>query len=139
MIDAQVPYARAALDNYVGFEAEQHVSRDEALIMANRAWKRAAALSEMSDFDVPLVGLSCTAAIATDRLRRGENRAHIAWDDGTRVIAYSIVLKKGCRERAGEEKLCSAIILNALAEACSVNDRLDLDLLEGEIVERFSD
>ncbi len=140
VIDAQVPYSRAALDKYVGVyvgvEAEQHVSREEAEIMAAKAQARAVMLSETMGDSVRLVGLSCTAAIATDRVRRGENRAHIGWHDGTSGVTRSIVFSKGARSRSGEETLCAAIMLNALAEACGVDDELELDLLEGEFVER---
>ncbi len=138
VIDVQVPYSRAALDMYVGSKADQHVSCEEAEIMAERAYERATLLNETSGENVRLVGLSCTAAIATDRIRRGENRAHIGWHDGTGGVTRSIVFIKGARSRAGEEALCAAIVLNALAEACGIDDEVDLDLLEGEIVESFA-
>lgn len=140
MIDAQIPYARAALDSYVGVEAEQHVSRQEAEIMAKRAYERAGKLSETTGTGEVgrLVGISCTAAIATDRARRGENRAHVAWHDGTNGATYSMLMNKGARSRAKEEALCAAIILNALAESCGIDERLELDLLEGEVVENVA-
>ncbi len=136
VIDAQVPYSRSALDDYVGAAAEQHVSKIEAALMATRAYQRAV---ELSDSDGPLnhlVGLSCTAAIATDRVRRGENRAHIAWHDGERTSTISIALNKGARDRDGEESVCKALVLNALAEACGVKATITPKLLEGEHVER---
>lgn len=138
IIDAQIPYSRSALDRYVGAKAEQHVSKDEATLMAIKAFQRAVHLTEADDRPERLIGLSCTAAIATDRLRRGENRAHVAWHDGERGATYSLVMKKGARDRAGEEAVCSAIILNALAEACGIEDRLGLELLESENVERVA-
>ena len=106
--------------------------------MAERAYEKAALLNKTSGENVRLVGLSCTAAIATDRIRRGENRAHIGWHDGTGGVTRSIVFKKGARSRTGEEALCAAIVLNVLAEACGIDDEVDLDLLEGEIVEAFA-
>ncbi len=139
IIDVQVPYASAALDAYVGSSAEQHVSKHEAVIMAVKAYKRAIALSETADEVEQMIGLSCTAAIATDRLRRGENRAHITWHNGIKSVTYSIVMHKGMRDRAGEEALCKTIILNALAEACGLQAQLDIQLAEDEIVERVVD
>ena len=138
VIDAQIPYSRSALDAYVGVAAEQHVSRIEAATMAARAYERAVALSD-SDSAGPLIGLSCTAAIATDRARRGENRAHIAWHDGKRTATFSIVMQKGERDRNGEEAVCKDVILSALAEACGIEARTSPKLLEGENVERFDD
>ena len=137
VIDAQVPYSRTALDAYVGTQAEQHVSKDEARTMAIKAYQLAVRLSDPQPHPHPLIGLSCTAAIATDRHRRGENRVHIAWHDGRRGTAYSLVMNKGERDRTGEEAVCSAIVLNALAEAFGIEDRLELQLLPGENVERF--
>ena len=136
VLDAQIPYSRAALARYVGKEAEQHVSRNEANVMAETAYGRAVQLSGSKGAENRVIGLSCTAAIVTDRLRRGENRAHIGWHDGKRGATYSIVMNKGERERAEEEKLCGVIVLNALADACGITERLELDLLDGEIVER---
>ena len=138
IIDAQVPYSRAALDMYVGMQAEQHVSKNEARMMAIKAYERAVELSDAEVRTNRLIGLSCTAAIVTDRHRRGENRAHVAWHDENRGATYSLFMEKGARDRAGEEAVCSAIVLNALAEACGLEDRVDLRLLPGENVERVA-
>ena len=136
VIDAQVPYSRAALNAYVGAKAEQHVSQDEAKIMAIKAYERSVRFSDPELQPNRLIGLSCTAAIATDRHRRGENRVHVAWYDGNEGATYSLAMNKGERDRAGEESVCSAIVLNALAEAFGIEDRLELQLLPGENVER---
>ena len=136
VIDAQVPYSRIALDTYVGTQAEQHVSQDEAKIMAIRAYERSLRLSDPGARADRLIGLSCTAAIATDRHRRGENRVHVAWHDGRRGTTYSLFMNKGERGRAEEEAVCSVIVLNALAEAFEIEDRLDIQLLPGENVQR---
>ncbi len=137
VIDAQVPYSRAALDAYVGTQAEQHVSQDEAKAMAVKAHERSVLLSDVEPLPNRLIGISCTAAIATDRHRRGENRVHVAWHNGNEGTTYSLVMNKGERNRAEEEAVCSAIVLNALAEASGVEDRLKIKLLPGENVERF--
>ena len=103
VIDAQVPYSRTALDEYVGTQAQQHVSPDEAKTMAIKAFKRSEQLSDLGSRPNRLIGLSCTAAIVTDRNRRGENRVHVAWHDGNGGATYSLVMNKGERDRAGEE------------------------------------
>ena len=136
VLDAQVPYVEVALHEYVGAKAEQHVSAEEAGRMAAAAFERARSLAERSGLDAstPLFGVACTGAIATDRVRRGENRLHVAWTDGERSRTYSLVLNKGARDRAGEEAVGSALIVNAVAEAKNVKDRLQPPLLEGETV-----
>ena len=136
VIDAQVPYSRSALEDYVGAAAEQHVSKLEAALMAKRAFRRAVELSDSRENQNHVIGLSCTAAIATDRVRRGENRAHIAWHDGERTSTISIVMKKGARDRDGEEAVCKSLVLSALAAACGIEATIAPKLLKGENVER---
>ena len=139
VIEAQVPYSSAAVDSYLGSPSKQYVSREQALSLAEVAYQRASSLSVSDDENGRLVGLSCTAAIATDRARRGENRIHVAWFDGSKKATFSLVLKKGAREREAEEAVCSAIILNALADACEIDEQIPMRLVESEIVERRVD
>ena len=138
MLDAQVPYSVAALDDYAGGAAEQHVSADEAALMASAALTRATALAERSGLPpgTLLAGVACTATIATDRLKRGDHRCHVAWRGADGGRGYSLVLTKGGRSRDTEEDVVSRLILNAVAEACGVDRRLDLPLMSGETVAR---
>lgn len=141
VIDVQIPYAMSALHEYVGQQkADQHVSVAEAKLMADKAYQRAYSLAaydaDKQDANTRLVGLSCTAAIATDRKRRGENRCHIAWYDGQNGATYSLVMQKDARDRKLEEAICRNLILNALAESFQLNMRLDIELMDGEFIER---
>lgn len=141
VIDAQIPYAISALHEYVNQQkADQHVSIAEAKLMAAEAYQRACRLAS-TDTDkhataIRLIGLSCTAAIATDRKRRGENRCHIAWHDGQNGVAYSLVMQKNARDRKHEEAICKNLILNALAESFQINMQLHIELMDGEFIER---
>ena len=142
ILEAQVPYARKALDEFVGVRAEQHVSAEEALLIAESALKRARHLSndaEPGEANVRqlLFGIGCTAAIATDRVRRGEDRAHVAWVAGkspgaTRSGGTSIWFDKNARSRADEDAVVSAVVLNSIARAIGVEERLAIGLLETE-------
>ncbi|MBM3956644.1 MAG: hypothetical protein FJ313_01155 [Gemmatimonadetes bacterium] len=133
VLDAQVPYSTAALDRYVGARAKQHVSAVEALAMADAAFRRARELAGQGG--TPVAGVSCTAAVATDRRKRGDHRAHVAWRSDERARCLSVVLTKGARDRDGEEEVVSRLVLRALAEACGIDADLDLPLLPGECVE----
>ncbi len=137
VLDARVPYSQAALDEFTGRKADQHVSAAEASFMAERALEEA---RRLSDEDVLLAGVACTAAIATDRVRRGENRCHVALaaNDGRRTT-LSLVMNKGERDRAGEEDVTSRIVLNAIAEAKLVPGRVEVPLLDGEVIVRSDD
>ena len=136
ILEAQVPYARKALDDFVGFQADQHVSREEAMLIAEAALKRARHLADDKgagdDPEEQLFGVGCTAAIATDRVRRGEDRAHVAWTDGTRSGGASIWFDKSARTREQEDVIVSAIVLNSIAEVTGVEERLAIDVLDTE-------
>lgn len=134
VLNARIPYSQAALDEFTGTKADQHVSAVEAMLMAERALEEA---KRLSTDDVLLAGVGCTAAIATDRVRRGENRCHVAFaaSDGRRA-SFSLVMNKGARSRAGEEDLTSRIVLNAVAEAKLVDERVAVPLVQGEKLER---
>ncbi len=132
VLDAQIPYVRPALDEYVGARSEQHVSAVEAAAMAEEAFWRGLRLDAESRPDQigarPVVGLACTATIATDRAKRGEHRSHAAVRTATDILTSSIIFEKGARDRDGEEEIASRLIVNLLAEACGVPDRLPVDI-----------
>lgn len=137
ILEAQVPYASRALDEFVGVQAEQHVSAEEALLIANAALARARHLAEDGDPDQLFFGVGCTAAVATDRVRRGEDRAHVAWTNGTRSGGISIWFDKSARTRAGEDAVISAIVMNSIAQAVNIEERLEVDVLETERFDEF--
>ncbi len=132
LLEVVVPYGRESMLDFLGFEPAQFVSEDTARSMAGAAFRRAKRLKEK---DVPLLGLACTATIATDRLKRGEHRCYVAtWDD-FQWTAYNLRLDKGLRDRAGEEEVVSKLVLLALARACGVKEDLELGLTPGDIME----
>ena len=142
VLDAQIPYARPALDEYVGARAEQHVSAVEAAEMAEEAFWRGLRLdAESRPGEIgtrPVIGVACTATIATDRVKRGEHRSHAAVRTATDLLTASIVFDKGARDRDGEEEIASRLIVNLLAEACGVPDRLHVDIGEADALAQGS-
>src|ERR1700741_1394342 len=75
LIEAQVPYDALALAAYLGFAPARAGRAETAIAMAGSARARAAKLVPA---DTDLVGLGATAALVSDRPRRGEHRFHIA-------------------------------------------------------------
>lgn len=139
ILEVLVPYSRLSMTSLLGSEPRQFVSRETALNMARAAFKRALLLREEGG---PAFGLACTAAIASDRPKRGEHRAHVAiWDDDG-WSWYTLQLTKGLRDRAGEEETVSALVVEALARVCGVGGASDLNsllgLTSGETVESDS-
>jgi cytidylyltransferase-like protein len=117
LIEAQVPYDEQALAAFLGFAPAQACCVDTAIAMAQTARARAAALA-VSGSD--LVGLGATAALVSDRPRRGEHRFHIAFANASGIAHCTCVLAKGRRDRAAEEGLVARSIVLWLARACGV-------------------
>ena len=117
LIDAQVPYDELALAAFLGFAPAQACSADTAVAMAQAARARAARLMPAG---TDLVGLGATAALVSDRPRRGEHRFHIAFANAAGIAHCTAVLAKGRRDRAAEEDLVSRAIVLWLARACGV-------------------
>ncbi|MCE2463541.1 MAG: CinA family protein [Dehalococcoidia bacterium] len=133
VLEAVVPYSQRSMAEFLGHEpAGQYVSPDTAREMAESAYRKALRLRERGDAPGRVVGLSCTATIATDRPKRGEHRCCIATCDDGGVTTYSLKLAKGSRDRAGEEDVVSRIVLRALAEAFNIETTLPLGLLDTE-------
>ncbi|MGH2537537.1 MAG: hypothetical protein ACRDHL_09105 [Candidatus Promineifilaceae bacterium] len=125
LLEALVPYAEASFNDFLGQRPAQYVAPLTAGLLAGRAVTRALQLGEAAE---PLIGLACTATIVTDRPKRGQHRAHVATWCAGRVSRYDLVLDKGARDRAGEEGVVSRLMLNALAEAFGLPERLELNL-----------
>jgi hypothetical protein len=129
LIEAQVPYDAQALTAYLGFAPEQASSADTAIAMARSARARAARLVP-ADSDV--VGLGATAALVSDRPRKGEHRFHIAFANSAGTERCTGVLAKGRRDRAGEEDLVSRAIVLWLAHACGIAAPSPRSLLDAD-------
>jgi hypothetical protein len=129
LLEVVVPYGRNSMIEFLGYEPDQFVSAGTARELARAAYHRARQLRED---DSPVLGLACTATIATDRPKRGDHRCFIAiWDD-SRVAQVDLVLEKGHRDRAGEEEVVSRLVVEALANACGVAVSLDTGLTDNE-------
>jgi Cytidylyltransferase-like len=129
LIEAQVPYDALALANFLGFAPAQASSADTAIAMARSARARA---SRMVPADTDLVGLGATAALVSDRPRKGEHRFHIASANSAGITHCTGVLAKGRRDRAAEEDLVSRAIVLWLARACGMAAPSPRSLLDAD-------
>ena len=129
VLEAIVPYGRRSIAEFLGYRPRVYVSPQMANGMAEAAYIRAIHLRESKS---PVVGLACTATIATDRPKRGEHRCCVAAWDEAGVTTYDLKLAKGERDRPGEEDVVSRLVLGALAEACGVKQELSFGLLDAE-------
>ncbi len=129
LIEAQVPYDALALATFLGFAPAQACSSDTAIAMAGTVRARAARLVPAG---TDLVGLGATAALVSDRPRKGEHRFHIAFANSAGIVHCTCVMAKGRRDRAAEEDLVSRAIVLWLARACGIAAASPRSLLDAD-------
>lgn len=132
VLEAVDRYAAASLAAAIGELPDQVVTPEVAAGLARHARERARALAPPG---VAVIGVGCTATIATDRVKRGEHRACIAVEGTLGRHALRLALRKGQRERDEEERLVSTLVLHATATGCGVLHRRALTLGDGETLQ----
>jgi hypothetical protein len=132
VLEALVPYSRAAMTALLGEEPAHATDPEAAEAMAGRAYERARRWAE--DAERPVLGVACTAALSTNYAKRGEHRAVVALRDAESVTLHAVTLVKGARDRQGEEQTVSRLLLRALAEACGVAAAFETELSPAEPV-----
>jgi nicotinamide mononucleotide (NMN) deamidase PncC len=131
LLEALVPYEERALAEYLGHVPERACSPEVSRAMAARAYDRARWFAPGAS----VVGLGSTASLATDRPKRGEHRFFVTTQGDEPITTHAVVFRKGLRDRAAEEAIAAAILLNALAEAVGVAERALVDLQPDEPVQ----
>ncbi len=134
ILESKVPYSKMALAEFLGYEPTEAASADVAADMARIAFERARHLAPAGD---PVVGVGCTAALATDRVKKGEHRCFVARRSKAASAAYEITFRKGLRDRASEDDIASRLVLRALADAGGLDFDLPLGLVEDEHLDVF--
>ena len=108
VVEAHVPYSSEALERFLGEKPEHSVSPATASKLAEVASR-----SQVSDFR--FLSVSCTAALQTDRERRGEDRAFICIKTAEAEKRYALYFSK--TSRAEQEALLSDWLLVLIAQA----------------------
>jgi nicotinamide mononucleotide (NMN) deamidase PncC len=129
VLEIRVPYAPGALADLVGVEvvrAAGAVSEEMAAAMASACLQRATDLAPSDQ--VPVAGVAITAALASDRAKRGDHRAHIAIatreaageaaGEEVRLHHRFVALTKGELDRQGEDRLVADAALDAIGSTC---------------------
>lgn len=125
VLDAAVPYARAAVDELLGGPQESYSSQRTARRLAMAAWQWARRLDEAAGSE-PLtaatraVGVAITAGLATTRPKQGDHRAIVAVQTLGATRVTELTLAKGQRSRAEEEAVAAGLVLAELANAFGI-------------------
>ena len=115
LVEAIVPYDTNSLHHYLGGTVDQACSAQTAQAMAMASFIRCQKLLPEAPVD-SLFGLGCSAAIATDRTRRGTNRCHVSVQSYNSTTSVSLEFQED-RSRQEEEQLCRDLILMLMSEA----------------------
>jgi nicotinamide mononucleotide (NMN) deamidase PncC len=130
VLEAVVPYSSTALQQWLGGPVDHYCSERTARAMAMAAFERARRLSAADPHS--LLGIGATASLVSNPPKRGPHRIHVAWQSAETTSVVSCELPKGARTRAEEEQIATELILNVVAEACDIPQRLpceDADLV----------
>ena len=123
VVEVQVPYHGGALQDFLGISRSLPVNEETARLMAHRAYRRTVELVGGSQADGPVsdcIGAGCTAALATTRRRRGEDRAWIAVRSRDAYETLAIEFEKGKADRLDQEEVLSRELVFSIARACEV-------------------
>lgn len=109
-----VPYAREAVDHFLGGPQETYCSSRTARRLAVMAWQRASAYGATAE---AAIGAAVTASLKTTRPKRGEHRVIVAVQTLGQTSVAEVVLEKEARSRAEEERLAAGLLLARLVAA----------------------
>ncbi len=126
VLEAVVPYARAAIDRLLGGPQDTYCSTLTARRLAAAAWQRAclleqsAAAADRAAVAARAVGVAVTASLRTSRSKRGDHRVCVAVQTQSSTHTAELVLEKDVRTRAEEELLAAAMLFDVLVDACGL-------------------
>jgi phosphopantetheine adenylyltransferase len=115
VVEAHIPYHEKALAEYLGFPGPHRAEESTAREMAGRARARAEKFAKGAP---RIVGVGCTAALATDRVRRGADRAFVALRLEGEYRFLGLRFARGSAGRLEQEEVLSRLVLEAIAGAC---------------------
>lgn len=133
LLEAVIPYSAAAMASFLGTAPDQACSEKTARAMAMASYQRARVLQPDADV-ASLAGISCTAALITDRQRKGLHSIHIGVQTAKSTQSIAVRLDKGLRNRSEEELIACNLVLNAMAEICGSSHQIPVDLTPEEAV-----
>lgn len=114
VVEGAVPYAREAIDAFLGGRQETYCSSRAARRLAMAAWQRARRVGGPVE---AAVGAAVTASLVTTQPKRGDHRVIAALQTSATTQVATLVLEKGVRTRDEEEAVAAALLHDMLAAA----------------------
>ncbi len=135
MLEAHVLYHPAALARFLESTGPHKVVAETARRMSLVAFDRALSLlpdvepSAGTSAPATVIGVACTAALATDRERKGGDRAYVAIRKPQQYHLAAIEFDPvGGRDRLAQEEVLSSVIVQQLAGGCGVQSEPGMGL-----------
>ena len=119
VFEAQIPYSPEAMFDYLGERLDSFCSAKAATTLAGRAFERALVFSLSSKTGYPILGISCTAALQTNRERKGSDRAFACIKSRKETVVRELAVPVG--SRLEQEAAVSKAFLEYLAEFLGEN------------------
>ena len=118
--DARIPYSPEALERFLGEKIEHSCSPETARALATKAFElttdnvESALRADLRSESARYTGVGCTAALQTDRARRGDDRAFICIKTEQADKLYALYFSQA--SRAEQEALLSDWLLLLIAQ-----------------------
>ena len=137
VLEGLVPYAREAVDAFLGGPQESYCSSRTARRLAVAAWQHAIRLCGPSARTDACLGVAVTASLRTVAPKRGQHRVFAAAHSLAATDVAELVLEKDARSRADEEAIAAALALAVVNGATGGDAELPAEMLRaGEHVVR---
>ncbi|MCY3735119.1 MAG: hypothetical protein OXG13_01880 [Gemmatimonadaceae bacterium] len=117
LVEAQVPYLAEAIADYLGRPGPHRVREETARLLAAKARGRARILARSDG----AVGAGATAALATDRVRKGRDQAFVCTRGPLAYSFASLRFDPGAADRLSQEEVLSAVLVARCAAASGVD------------------
>ena len=124
VLEIVVPYAEKALHERLGNTREGAVSVETARNMASYCYRRA---TELRPY-LPVFGIACTAALVSNRTRRGADRACLGVATPRRIDTWEIAVKKHQNQtvqqnRITQDRSVADHLLQAIGQALGIEPK----------------
>jgi len=118
MLGCTIPYNPKAFDEFVGRKVDcGYCSQLGAIMLAQASYRKAMAICfENNEPTQECVGIGASAAIATDRDRRGEDHIFFAYVNSSGLYVADFKLIKG-NQRLSQGKACNELLMAIVVEA----------------------
>jgi nicotinamide mononucleotide (NMN) deamidase PncC len=114
VLEVVVPYSSSALKELLGKSSNQSVSLETAREMASVCRERAQILDPGN---IQVAGVACTAALTTNRSRRGDNQAWVVVSTHEANYEFHLELDKDVDRRVDEDRIVSDVLLKSIGIA----------------------